>query len=131
MNTYNRNKIETSSILEERVDLTLEPRERAYSQDNMRNDQSELIETRTVNSQHPHKGFCLSQFNGPLSVFNDGDITESEHEEDGMDDPIAYEQKQKVRNLVNKVKPTFSLFKKYYEWFQQHEVTSKTKYDEL
>jgi hypothetical protein len=34
-----------------------------------------------------------------------------------MDDPIAYEQKQNLRNLVAKVKPTFSLFKKYYEWF--------------
>jgi hypothetical protein len=45
-----------------------------------------------VNSNH-RGGFCLSQFNGPLSVFNDGDITESEHEEEGMDDPIAYEQK--------------------------------------
>ncbi len=88
MNTYNPTKGE--NILEERTEMTIEPRERAYSQDQMRNDHSELIETRTINSQH-HKGFCLSQFNGPLSVFNDGDITESEHEEDGMDDPIAYE----------------------------------------
>jgi hypothetical protein len=114
MNTYNPTKGE--SILEERTEMTVEPRERAYSQDQMRNDHSELIETRTINSQH-HKGFCLSQFDGPLSVFNDGDITESEHEEEGMDDPIAYEQKQNLRNLVAKVKPTFSLFKKYYEWF--------------
>ena len=88
MNTYNRNK--SSNILEEREEFTVEPRERAYSQDNFRNDHSELIETRTINSQN-HKGFCLSQFNGPLSAFNDGDITESEHEEDGMDDPITYE----------------------------------------
>jgi hypothetical protein len=29
------------------------------------------------------------------------------------------------------VKPTFSLFKKYYEWFQQHEVTTKPKYEAL
>ncbi len=48
-----------------------------------------------------------------------------------MDDPLAYEQKQKVRNLVSQVKPTFSLFKKYYEWFQQHEVTTKPKYEAL
>ena len=44
--TNNNNNDET--YLEERIDLTVEPRERAFSQENIgRNDQSELIETRT------------------------------------------------------------------------------------
>ena len=32
---------------------------------------------------------------------------------------------------MSKVKPTISLFKRYYEWFNQHEVTTKSKYEEL
>ena len=36
-----------------------------------------------------------------------------------------------MRVLVSQVKPTISLFKRYYEWFNQHEVTTKSKYEEL
>lgn len=78
------------TFLEERMeDLTVEHRERAYSQENIgRNDQSELIETKTIGSQM-HGGYALSQYyQGPQSVLNDdaGDITESEPDED----PITY-----------------------------------------
>ena len=112
------------TYLEDRIDLTIEPRERAFSQENIgRNDQSELIETRTLmGGQLNGAGYALSQYyHCPQSQFNDetmanglgGDITESEPDED----PITYQHKQKVRNLLSQVKPTVSLFKRYYEWF--------------
>ena len=33
--------------------------------------------------------------------------------------------------MVSQVKPTISLFKKYYEWFSEHEVTTKPKFEEM
>jgi hypothetical protein len=73
-------------IIEVRDDYTEEPRERALSQEENRNDQSYLIETK---SQMSHfggaKGYALSQYicHPDASVFNDGgDITESEHEDE-------------------------------------------------
>lgn len=36
-----------------------------------------------------------------------------------------------MRTLVSQVKPTISLFKRYYEWFSQHEVTTKANYEVL
>jgi hypothetical protein len=52
------------TYLEERIDLTIEPRERAFSQEHIgRNDHSELIETRTlVGGQINGAGYALSQF---------------------------------------------------------------------
>lgn len=87
------------------------------------NEQSELIDRKVG-------GMALSQYyQGPQSNFNGdlGDDTESEPDED----PITFKQKQKLRSLVAQVKPTFSLFKRYYEWFNQHEVTTQSKYEEL
>ena len=55
MNTFNPTKKaegnNEGTFLEERIDLTVEQRERAYSQDNIgRNDLSEMIETKTIGS---------------------------------------------------------------------------------
>lgn len=61
-----------------------------------------MIETKTVASHFGGiGGYALSQYICPQSVFNDGgDITESEHDEDEMADPLSYEQKKKVRGLI-------------------------------
>lgn len=55
----------------------LETRPRAYSQENIRADQSEMLETKSMMSH----GFALSQFNFKKNFFKD-DETESEREED-------------------------------------------------
>ena len=56
-----------------------------------------------------------------------GDITESEPDED----PITYEHKQKIRGLLGQVKPTISLFQRYYEWFNQHEITTRPRFEAM
>jgi hypothetical protein len=90
MTTFNPANDE-ENVVEERIELTVEPRERAFSQDHFnRNDMSELIETKTIASHIAGGGYALSQYICPQSVFNDeGDITESEPDED--DDPLAFE----------------------------------------
>jgi hypothetical protein len=45
-----------------------------------------------------------------------GRESDTESEPDDQD-PLASLQKQQVRSLVSDVKPTLTLFKRYYEWF--------------
>ena len=90
MTTYNASSSTAASenILELR-DETEEPRGRAYSQELvLRNDQSELLETRTVASHIGGFGKqqALSQYVYQQSVFNEDDLTESEQEDEEISD---------------------------------------------
>ena len=131
MSTFNPSSPPTSdetTILELREDEF--PRARAMSQENIaRNDQSELLETKTVMS-HLGGGYALSQYVCPRSVYNDDeDVTESEHDDDL--EPFVSEQKLRLRKVLASVQPSMSLYQRFIEWAAQNEVTTKAKHTEM
>lgn len=128
MTTFNPTQAEESKeepIIQMREEEEMLHRQRALSQENCRNDQSELIETRTVMSQFHHGNFALSQFIGGQSIYNPDDITESEDNED----PTIFDGRSKARKVLSKVEPTLSLYKRYLDWFSKNETMRRDRYN--
>lgn len=98
-----------------------EIRPRSYSQENLANEQSLMIESRSVASH----GYALSQYVCQQSAFNDE--TESEHDEE-EEEHLA--SRKKTIAVLSEIKPTLTLFQKYIKWFQSNEVTTIQKYEE-
>jgi hypothetical protein len=82
----------------------IETRPRSYSQDNIRGDVSEMLETKTQMS-HIGGGYAFSQYVRRKDTFNDE--TESEH--DSEDEENA-ESKKQTKAVLQKVDITYSLF---------------------
>lgn len=78
-----------------------------------------MLETKTMSFRGAMSQYICHQ----QSEFNDGDITESEIDEEEQ------EKENLKRRALETVTPTLSLYCRYIKWFEEHELIDRETWE--